>query len=278
MKRHRVLSYDIDTRASLLSLKIEDTWEPDVQELHRQNQDNIRRGLLAEFGERNAEAKIQNFIDLENSPFSIVAYHNKFLRQIRYAFVIGSYYAALTGACALGERILNHLLLNLRESYKSTPEYKLIYRKSSFANWYLAITTLHAWGVLLPEAVRAYEQLLIIRNRTIHFDPATDHNDRELALRAITTLAKIIDTQFTAFGVRPWFIKGTPGVSFIKKEAESNPFVKAVYLPNCVLVGPHHTLESQLTAAGVTWIVHDEEYEQKEISDEEFAALVRDKN
>jgi hypothetical protein len=268
----------MDFRASHLSREIKETWEPEVQEMHRQNHERLVKSFVFEFGEWNAEAKIQNFIELGNAPFSIIAFHNKFFRQVRYAFVIGSYYPALTGACALGERILNQLLLNLRDFYKATPEYKNVYRKSSFDNWQVAIDTLEAWRVLLPDSVADYRRLAEIRNRAIHFNPDTDHNDRELALEAIQTLSRIIDNQFTVFGIRPWFIPGTPGVSFIKKEAEADPFIRTVYLPNCALVGPYHTLEVETTPEGTKWIIHDNyDYEQKEISDEEFAELVNNR-
>jgi hypothetical protein len=274
MKRYRPLNQDMDFRATHLSREINESWEPEIQEMHRRSHEDLRQGLVHEFGEFNANAKIQNFIDMENAPYSIIAYHNKFFRQVRYAFVIGSYYPALTGACALGERVLNHLLLRLRGFYKSTPQYKNVYRKSSFDNWQLAIDTLEAWGVLLPEAVTHYKLLAGIRNRAIHFNPDTDHNDRELALEAIKTLSRIINEQFTVFGVRPWFIPGTPGVCFIKKEAENNPFIREVYLPNCALVGPYHTLELQPTSEGTIVVVHDDcDYEQKEITDEEFKEL-----
>jgi hypothetical protein len=92
----------------------------------------------------------------------------------------------------------------------------------------VAIDTFDAWKVLLPNSVANYRRLAEIRNRAIHFDPDTDHNDRELALEAIQTLSKIIDEQFTVFGIRPWFIPETPGVSFIKKEAEADPFIRTV--------------------------------------------------
>ena len=245
MKRYRPLSYDMDFRASHLSREIQDTWDEETKNMHRQNHARLVQGVVSEFGEMNAGAKIQNLIELGNSPFSIIAFHNKFFRQVRSAFVIGAYYPALTGCCALGERILNQLLLTLRDSYRSTPEFKKVFRKSSFDNWQLAIDTLEAWAVLLPNAVSSYRSLSEIRNRAIHFMPDTDHNDRELALEAIQTLSKVIDEQFTVFGIRPWFIPGTPGVNFIRKESEADPFVRTIYLPNCALVGPHHTLESR---------------------------------
>jgi hypothetical protein len=235
---------------------------------------------MEEFGVVYAEAKIQNFIDLGDAPFSILAFHNRFLRQIRNAFVIGSYYPALTGACALGERILNHLLLNLRDYYRSTPEYKNVYRKSSFDNWQLAIDTLEAWHILLPLVVTEYRKLAEFRNRSIHFDPTMDQDDRSLALEAIHTLSNIIQEQFSGgFGKQPWFIPNIRGASFIKKEAEEQPFIKVVYLPNCALVGPYFRLEPRVTEYGTEIIVHDQHnYEQKDISDEEFAVLFKNRH
>jgi hypothetical protein len=52
--------------------------------------------------------------------------------------------------------ILNHLLLDLREEFRGTPEYKQIHRKDSFDNWDLAIDTLEAWSVLLPDAAKGF--------------------------------------------------------------------------------------------------------------------------
>lgn len=274
MKRHRALNYDMDFRAAQLSRQIDEAWEPNVQDLHRRNYEQTVQSFVREFGEWNLEAKLQNFIELGNGPFSVIAFHNTFFRQVRYAFVIGSYYPGLTGACALGERVLNLLVLNLREFYRSTPEYKKVYRKSSFDNWQLAIDTLETWGVLLPNAAANFRALARIRNQAIHFNPATDHNDRELALTAIRTLSQIIDEQFTVFGRRPWFIPGTPGVSFIRKESEIDPFVRTLYLPNCALVGSYHTLEFEATPDGTKCIVHDDyDYEPIEVSDEQFAEL-----
>jgi hypothetical protein len=274
MKRYRVLRIDFDARANLLGIKIEDWWEPKVKELHHENQTAIKMGLVEDFGATAAEAKLKNFVDLGAAPFSIVAYHNRFLRQIRNSFVIGGYYPALTGACALGERILNHLLLAHRSFFKSSKEYKKVYRKDSFDNWDVPIATLASWGILQPATVTAFEELKDIRNRTIHFRPETDHNDRLLALTAIHTLGKVIDAQFNASGEHPWFIPNTLGVSFLKRSVECDPFIRTVYVPNCVLVGPYHKLER----SDGRWIVRDEfPYTDCEISDEDFARLYNDK-
>lgn len=62
----------------------------------------------------------------------------------------------------------------------------------------------------------------------------------------------------------------TPGELFITKAAESLPFIRHVYLPNCRLVGPKHKLEFE----GENLIIHDDhEYENRDVSDEEFREL-----
>lgn len=279
MKRYRVLGVDFDFNPSLLTLEIKDHWEPEIKKLHHQNKAQIRQELLSQFGADDIESKIQNYIDLGSKPISVLAFHNTFLEQIRRSFVIGSYYPALTGTCALGERILNHLLLKLRNYYKTAPEYKKIYLKQSFDNWDIPINTLSTWNVLLPDVAENYRTLRDIRNTAIHFNPATDQNDRSLALDAYQTLSKIIAEQFSGFGAQPWFIPHTPGAAFLKKEVEQQPFIQEVLIPNSVLVGPFHRIKPVLEKAIYQFIVKDDyKYEDKEIADEEFAELYRNIN
>lgn len=268
LKRYRVLGFDFDTRATILSQEIGEDWEEKVKKQWLENKNWIREGLLHQYGVQAGEEKIKNFIELGAKPLSVLAFHNTFLTDCRDAFTIGAYYPALTGACALGERILNHLILLLRDDYKATAEYKKVYRKDSFDNWYLAIDTLFVWNVLLPDVADDFKRLADLRNRTIHFRPEIDTNDRELALEAIHLLQKIVQIQFGSFGTQPWFIQTIPGEAYIKKDFEDIPFIKKVYLPNCALVGPKHRLEFQ----NGQWIVHDDfTYEDIEISDEQFS-------
>jgi len=138
---------------------IKDDWDESVKQSHRENKAAIQEGIVADYGKHNASRKVEDFAELGNSPISVVAFHNRFFRQARTAFIAGAYYPALTGVCALGERVLNQLVLELREDYKGTPEYKKVYRKQSFDNWDLAIDTLERWGVLLPDAADSFREL-----------------------------------------------------------------------------------------------------------------------
>jgi len=270
MKRYRVLRQDFDTRANVLRQEISPECDDSVKTQWKSNKEQIVAGLAAELGPIGLHRKVQDFIDIGAAPISLIAFHNRFFRQIRYAFTIGAYYPALTASCALGERILNHLILLLRDDFRNTREYKQVYRKGSFDNWDLAIDTLEKWCVLLPNVAVAYRELRDIRHKSLHFNPETDQNDRLLSLEAINKLTEIISGQFSGFGPQPWYIEGTFGAAFVGKASEQEPFVHRVVLPNCRLVGYLHLL--QLGPAG--WIVMDEHlYEDREVSDEEFREL-----
>jgi hypothetical protein len=268
VKRFRIFQFDFDTRVRTLTDEIQEHWEERVKEQHRRNREQTVQELIMQFGAYAADRKRQNFIDLGPKPFSILAFHNRFLEQVRAAFIMGAYYPALTGACALGERILNQLTLTLRDDFKSTAHYKRVYNKDSFDNWDLAIDMLEAWDVLLPEAVKEFRTLRDRRNDAVHFRPDVDKNDRDLALVSIRSLSSIVGTQFGALGGQPWFITSVPGEIYIKKDWESRPFIRKVYLPNCRAVGPRHRVESV-----IPWVIRDEEYDERDITDEEFCLL-----
>src|SRR6185437_16568300 len=133
-RRHLSYTLDFDTRLHTLEDPGEG-WDEAAKAMHLTNREQTRQSLAAEFGADQLDAKIQNFVAIGSKPFSVLAYHNPLFDEARRAFVIGAYYPALVGACALGERILNHLILDLRAHYGHTPEYKKVYRKDSFDDW-----------------------------------------------------------------------------------------------------------------------------------------------
>ena len=98
MKRYRVLKMDYDSRAIVLNLEINDAWESKVRDQWAATKKQMSDGILAEYGPLDGFRKIEDFKEMGTAPFSVVAFHNKFFRQIREAFTIGAYYSALTGA------------------------------------------------------------------------------------------------------------------------------------------------------------------------------------
>lgn len=265
-----MLSFDFDSRVHTLTQEIPEAWEEQVKRQHRQNREAVEKGLVDSYGQESQEAKRKNFIDLGDKPPSILAFHNRFFEQIRNAFIMGSYYPAPTATCALGERILNHLILILRDDFKHTPEYKSVSRKDSFDNWDVPINILEKWKILLPDVTIEFRHLKDMRQKAVHFRPEIDRNDRALALEAIQCLREIIRNQFSAFGSQPWFITNIPGEIYIKKEWESSPYIRKIYLPNCLAVGPKHRIKALTPRI----VVNDNyQYEEREITDEEFSVL-----
>jgi hypothetical protein len=271
MRRHVVPAFlDFDYRANSFR-PINDAWEEEVKEMHRRSQAQLRSGLGEEYGTRDLERKVGDFIAIGALPSSIIAHHNALLRQVRDAFVGGQYFPALTGACALGERILNHLVLDLRDDFRGTPEYKAVYRKESFQDWEFAVSTLEAWGVLEPGAAAALRALASLRHQSLHFNPETYPRLRADALAAIGHLMTVVQNQFSAFGTCPWFIPGTPGTCFVKQSYESNPFVRRYYLPLCPKVGPRFAWSPDHGQwLAFDFIRYDDE---RDVTDEEFRDL-----
>jgi len=160
-------------------------------------------------------------------------------------------------------------MILLRSYHKNSPEYKKIYSKKAFDYWPQVIDALESWDELLPEAASKFRGLNTERNKAIHFNPETDQNDKELALVAIHLIQDIVSIQFSSFGEQPWYFC-CPGEMYIKKEWEKKPFVKLILVPNSVLVGPKNYIESMHPKI----VVNDNfEYEEKEITDDEFMEL-----
>jgi hypothetical protein len=299
VKRCLVFTVSFDTRSQVLALEVKDDWEEKIRHLWIENKQQIVNGLAQEYGIRGIDQKVTNFLELGREPFSVVAFHNRFLRQCRDAFVASNYYPALTGACALGERILNHLVLKLRDYHKGTASYKRVYGKESFDNWNTAINVLEEWQVFVDEDIFSAWQAFIInrvrqseeetdlhtssgvadlfrrlyrlRNDSLHFRVDLDIETRGPALRAIQLLQDIVAAQFGIDGPLPWFIPGARGSHFIKEEFEDVPFIREFYLPACVLVGPNYQIER----VGDTLQISDPgPYEEREVSDEQFVELL----
>jgi len=275
-RRYRVWGFDFDARAAILTTEIREHWAEDVKEQHRANHRRLVEDLREEFGERDLDQKVQNFTDIGTKPVSILTYHNSMFGQIRSAFTVAAYYPALTGACALGERILNHLVLDLRDDFRGTPQYKRVYRKSSFDDWQLAIDTLLAWDVLLPDVAKEFITLGELRHRSIHFNPSTYANLRSDALTAVKHIRLIIDRQFGAFGPQPWFIAGVLGAAFIKREYDARPFIRRYFLPHCPFVGVRHSIEMDEHPRAQFIDIHD--YGDGDLSDEEFRDAFNDRD
>lgn len=273
-RRYHPFSFDFDS-APLSLAEPEDHWEDGVKQNHRENRAQEIKRLEQRYGSAHIEAVIRNVSDLGPKSMSLLAYHNQFHEQARRSFVAGLYYPALVAACALGERILNHLVLDLRDSFKSSEHHRKVYRKDSFDNWTFAVRVLTDWKVLVDGVGPEFLLLGELRNRSIHFDPDTYHSLREDALAALQRLNAIIAKQFGYFGLQPWFIQNTPGAQFVKRAYETTPFVRAYVIPRSGFIGPLYGMD--LGQGG--WHHLDyADYGDGELSDDEFAARYRERD
>jgi hypothetical protein len=275
MKRYRVIGMHWDTTANhlgMLDLKMEEKdWPQATKDMMTSNRDRLLSGLVAQYGQEHFDAKVANLKDIGMLPISVIAFHNDFLEQARHAFVMGFYYPSLAATCALGERVLNHLMLKLRDDFSHTPEYKDVRRKKQFDDWNVSIKTLSAWKVLVSKAAQTFQRLRLLRHQALHFTESTDTDTRGQALQAIRLFQEIVVEQFSTHGLQPWYLPEKPGaVSFVREDHQHHPFVKRVILPNCRLVGPDHELRLGLQG----WDVIDHSPDDgTDGTDEEFLRL-----
>lgn len=99
------------------------------------------------------------------------------------------------------------------------------------------VEVLTDWGVLVDGVADQFLSLARLRHASIHFNPETYRSMRTDALAALKQLGTIIAVQFGAYGRQPWFIEGTPGAQFIKREYETDSFVRTYILPLSGFVG-----------------------------------------
>jgi len=113
----------------------------------------------------------------------VIAYHNSFLRRVRDAFASGNYYPALTAGCALGERILNHLILDLREEFRRAVVDPFVdgYRRGETPNPCITCNGGFRFGHLLGFARRAGADTLV----TGHYARIVEHRGHRLLARAV---------------------------------------------------------------------------------------------
>lgn len=274
MRRYHPFSFDFDS-TPLELVDENEAWDEPTREARRASRARLVERLKDEHGSRDIEQVVANVRDLGPKSMSLISYHNQMHQQCRKAFVVGAYYPALVGACALGERILNHLVLDLRGAFTSSPHYKRVYRKKSLDDWPFAVSVLSDWQVLADGAGAKFLELADLRNRSIHFNAETYESVRDDALAALQCLGRVISIQFGYFGSQPWFISNTPGAQFVKREYEAAPFVRTYIVPRSGFVGPLYGME--IGSDGLWRHLDYADYGDGVLSDEDFATATRER-
>src|SRR5207302_1293028 len=80
--------------------------------------EEMKAALLVEYGMLDIDEKFARWEALIVPALCAPVEYLDLLHEVETSYVQGAFYPALTGACCLGERILNHLLLRVREHKK----------------------------------------------------------------------------------------------------------------------------------------------------------------
>lgn len=282
-RRYLPLLFTFDTRNRFLDSEDQDhEWEPDIRKQWQDNRRQVIVGLVNEHGPADFETKFTDYRALGVAPMSIAALHNRFMAQIRSAFVAGAYYPALVGAGALGERMLNQLVVVMRDDYQGHPATtEEIANRKSFTKWGQCTEALAGWGVLSDELVDQFRRLEKLRHRAVHYNRGLDSTDaRDAAVAAIRLIQDIIEELFPPLGGPPRFIAGTTGHAYLTLDAETQALIRHFYLPASVLVSPRFEMRPMQREDGSRWFdVHDDgDYQVRypTLSDAEFAEHCND--
>lgn len=263
MKRYRFSNFFIDGTRGILR---NNTLPSSMLEKEREQ---LRSHIICKYGQDDANGKLERYLEYDPPNICVISEYLGLLHDIADTYVFGKYYPALTGAASLGERIYNILILKLREYHKGHVLYKTIYNKESIQDWHDAIEILSQWNIIDSETEASYRKLAILRKNSVHFGDIP--NIRKSAIDALTIIMEITNK---LFGLKSDFFFWCPGELYVKKEQEGLPFVKEFILPQCTLLGYKHITTGTLTSSGtIIQYLDSNEYQTKEISDEEFRQL-----
>jgi len=225
--------------------------------------------LRSRYGELDFDSKLERYLELDSPNITVVTEYYWVLNEAADAYACAYFYPALTSACCLGERILNILILRLREYYRATQSYKKVWKKDSFQNWDEAIDALAEWGVLDNALAELYKELWTIRKDAIHLKAISDFQPQ--ALQAILHILKITGNLF-GLNERNDIFFWVPGEPYIRKEKEKEPIVQEFFIPNCTLVGYKYSVRNGPRPGQ---FIYDDpyEYQDREITDDEFKKL-----
>jgi hypothetical protein len=263
MKRYRFLDFFIDTERKLWELAANNPEFTGIE------QRQLTQEIIAEYGLLNIEAKKKRYMEIKPPVLCIVLEYYPLIYETIRTYIAGQYYPALTGACCIGETILNSLLLKLRNHYSNTNYYKQIYKKDSFQNWEESIEILESWKILTVPIKKEYLKLLELRKISVHLREITDFS--ALSCQAINIVLTIVDH---LFGLKSNVFFSCPGEIYIKKPLEKDPIVIEFFKPACAYVGYKHRIVNVNNSTPFTLGYEDtNDYEQKALSDEEFKEL-----
>lgn len=251
---YKVTGFVIDTRSQIVN-----NFET------RRSEDKIVSGLIDDWGKLNFEKKLDRFKHLSISLLGIPEEYYNLLWDVVSVYCCGRFYPAMTSAGALGERILNRLILRTKKYYKSSKHFKYIYNKNSFDNWKKMINILLEWDIISSEIGRTFTRLLQFRKDSIHY---SDGYDFEINSHdAVLAIVEIINGQFNYLRRQDLFwVFDVPGEILVRSDKVEDAFVKEFVLPYCTLITPYCEPTANPPVKG-------KNVPQRPLSDEDFISM-----
>ena len=208
--------------------------------------EEVKEKLKRELGEDQIDDKYLRWEEISKANIWILEEFNQFLDEIIKAYIQGYYYISITGACCLTERLLNRLIIKLKDHNKKSPLYKKIYDKEKqIQNWDTLKEVLEDWGILNEEQLSICKKLHRYRNDTVHYIPEYDFKSAAPTVIKLTT--KLIDSIFSVFERKDIFnIFIIPGEIWVKECMIADPFVKEFILPCCSMAGAISQIEEDI--------------------------------
>ena len=255
MKRYRWTRFFIDTERNVVR-------QPNLTADPRIVSSAVG-GVTYQHGLLNIQDKYERWLGLSPPSLCVPTEWHELLREVESAYIHGDYYPALTSACCLGERILNHLIIGLRGYFTTSERSKEVAGKESFQDWNRLISIMSEWGILNNDLSQKFKELLNLRNPAVHFGSLEDRQNKSgQAVKGVYSVTSKM------FGMASGNFFACEGELYIPKEKEEEPLVKVFIVPHCYLLGYKHRVENR---DDKPTIVDDEFYSDIKLSDEEFS-------
>lgn len=213
---------------------------PNIQDLY--GDDDILDYIKHLHGEAGIEDKLNRWKKVRREHIWPIDEFNDYIEQVLQAYVQGLFFPSMTGAVCLAERVMNRLVFELRNHFKSSKHYKTIHgRGEKLQNWDLLILILADWDVFDESQTNLARKIHKYRTDSVHYVP--NYNYKEKSLESIKLVSELIDSLFSIYRRKDIFrVFEIPGEIWVRAEAQNLPFVREFILPSCRLMSAIHQI------------------------------------
>jgi hypothetical protein len=205
--------------------------------------ERVTEHLRLTHGELGLDEKLRRWDEVKRAKTWLVDEFNEQMEDVLEAYVQGLFFPAMTGACCLGERVMNRLVFKTAEHFRSSPHYKWVWKKrgQKAQDWPRLIEVLNDWRLFDGNQADMAKKLHGYRNDSVHYIP--DYDFRTSSLEAVRLVVELIDTLFSAQRRKDVLrVHEIPGEIWLRADAQGEPFVQEFVIPCCTPLAATHQL------------------------------------